>query len=138
MAKDAITMFKEAAVQLQKEMEFLALDNARKENDTDEILQDLIGQFNLARMELNTEIGKGDEKDAEKVTALNVTVNKLYNDIMANEHMASYNEAKTEFEATLNYVNAVINTAANGGDPMTTEAPSEGCSGSCSSCSGCH
>lgn len=50
MAKDAITMFKEAAAQLQKEIEYVALDSARKMNDEDEALQELIGDFNLARM----------------------------------------------------------------------------------------
>ena len=89
MAKDAITMFKEAAAQLQREE--------------------------------------------------NVKVNQLYNDIMANESMAAYNEAKAELESVMNYVNAIINTAVNGGDPMTVEEPQQGgCSGSCASCSGCH
>ena len=53
MAKDAITMFKEAAAQLQKEIEYVALDSARKMNDEDEALQELIGDFNLARIDLN-------------------------------------------------------------------------------------
>ena len=44
MAKDAITMFKEAAAQLQKEIEYVTLDSARKMNDEDEALQELIGQ----------------------------------------------------------------------------------------------
>ena len=94
MAKDAITMFKEAAAQLQREEAYLALEGTR---------------------------------------------NQLYNDIMANQSMAAYNEAKAELESVMNYVNAIINTAVNGGDPMTVEEPQQGgCSGSCASCSGCH
>ena len=66
-------------------------------------------------------------------------VNQLYNDIMANQSMAAYNEAKAELESVMNYVNAIINTAVNGGDPLTVEEPQQGgCSGSCASCSGCH
>lgn len=48
MAKDAITMFKEAAAQLQREEAYLALEGTRKKNDEDEALQQLIGDFNLA------------------------------------------------------------------------------------------
>ena len=97
------------------------------------------GDFNLARIDLNSELSKSADKDQDKVNELNVKVNQLYNDIMANESMAAYNEAKAELESVMNYVNAIINTAVNGGDPMTVEEPQQGgCSGSCASCSGCH
>ena len=57
----------------------------------------------------------------------------------AREERNSYNEAKAELEAVMNYVNAIINTAVNGGDPATVEEPQQGgCSGSCASCAGCH
>ena len=45
---------------------------------------------------------------------------------------------RTEIEKAISYINAIVNTAVNGGDPMTVEEPAGGCSGSCSSCSGCH
>ena len=107
MAEDAITMFKEAAAQLQREEAYLALEGTRKKNDEDEALQQLIGDFNLARIDLNSELSKSADKDQDKVNELNV--------------------------------NAIINTAVNGGDPLTVEEPQQGgCSGSCASCSGCH
>ena len=36
------------------------------------------------------------------------------------------------------YIDAIINTAMNGGDPMTVQEPSTSCTGSCSTCGGCH
>ena len=139
MAKTAIDLFKEAAVQLQKEAEYLALMGTLKNNDEDEQLQTLIGDFNLARIDLNSELSKSaDEKDQERVASLNTKVNNLYNAIMENESMKAYNEAKSEMEAVVNWINAIINMAVNGGDPMTVEEPQAGCSGSCASCSGCH
>ena len=131
MAKDAITMFKEAAAQLQKEIEYVTLDSARKMNDEDEALQELIGDFNLARIDLNSELSKTSDRDDEKVAALNDKVNRLFNDIIMNESMQAYYDAKTDFDA-------VIHTAVNGGDPMAVEQPAAGCSGSCASCAGCH
>lgn len=139
MVKDAITMFKEAAVQLQKEEIYLALDHTRKTNDEDEALQEIIGEFNLSRIDLNSELSKGDEKDTEKVAALNKKVNELYSQIMENENMKAYNEAKQELEVAAGYINAILSAAVNGEDPMLVQEPQEGgCSGSCSSCSGCH
>ena len=138
MAKDAITMFKEAAAQLQKEMEFVALMETQKRNDEDEALQDMIGDFNLARIELNSELSKTEGKSQEKINELNAKVTKLYSDIMANDSMQAYNEAKADFEGVVDYINAILGTAMNGGDPMTVEKPAAGCSGSCASCAGCH
>ena len=138
MAKDAITMFKEAAAQLQKEMEFVALMETQKRNDEDEALQDMIGDFNLARIELNSELSKTEGKSQEKINELNAKVTKLYSDIMANDSMQAYNEAKADFEGVVDYLNAILGTAMNGGDPMTVEKPAAGCSGSCASCAGCH
>lgn len=139
MAKDAIMMFKEAAVQLQREEIYLTLDHARKVNDEDEALQEVIGEFNLARIDLNSELAKGDDKDTEKVAELNKRVNEQYGKIMANENMIAYNEAKQELEVQANYINAILSATVNGEDPMLVQEPQGGgCSGSCSSCSGCH
>ncbi len=134
---DSIELFKKAAVALQTDERYLALDAARKASDQDEELQKMIGEFNLARLDLNNEIGK-DDRDEEKLASLNDKINKLYADIMANDKMVAYNEAKAGVEALIGHIDAIINTAMNGGDPMTVEAPQQGCTGSCSSCGGCH
>ncbi len=138
MAGDAITMFKQAALQLQQEEVYKNFIEKREKNDNDENLQELIGKFNLVRIELNTELTKQSDKDESKVKDLNKKVSEIYAEIMSNKSMLDYNEAKKEIEAQINYVNAIVNTAANGGDPNSvTGAPEEGCAGSCSSCSGC-
>lgn len=134
---DCIDLFKRAAVALQTDNRYLALDQARKMNDKDEELQNMIGEFNLARMDLNTEIGKTERDDA-RIAELNEKVNMLYGQIMSSEGMIAYNEAKQECEALVGYIDAIINTAMNGGDPMTVQQPEAGCTGSCSSCTGCH
>ena len=133
---DTIDLFKKAAAALQTDPCYLALAAAREANDKDEALQDMIGEFNLARLDLNNEISK-DERDDAKVAELNAKVNELYSKIMSTGSMAAYNEAKAEAEALISYIDAIINTAMNGGDPMSVQQPEAGCSGSCSSCSGC-
>ena len=68
---------------------------------------------------------------------LNEKVNTLYGQIMNDEGMVAYNEAKRECEALVNYIDAIINAAMNGGDPMTVQEPAASCTGSCSTCGGC-
>ena len=134
---DCIELFKKAAAAMQTDPRLLALTTAQKACDEDQALQELIGQFNLLRIDMNEEIGKS-ERDNQKVAELNEKVSKVYNQIMETPAMVAYNEAKTAVEGMINHINAIVNTAAQGGDPMLVEEPSASCTGSCSSCSGCH
>ena len=134
---DCIDLFKKAAVALQTDPRYLELDAARRQNDMDEELQNLIGEFNLARLDLNNEAGKA-EPDAARTAELNQRVNDLYTQIMASEGMVRYNTARSECEALISHIDAIINTAMNGGDPMTVNPPVGGCTGSCATCGGCH
>ena len=133
---DIIDQVRALALELQKDQRYLVLENARRMNDADEELQQQIGEFNLARIDLNNEISKP-EKDADRIAELNDKVRKIYGDIMSNESMVAYNEAKNGVDQLMQYINAILVTAVNGGDPMTVEEPSS-CGGDCAGCSGCH
>ncbi|MFR4989865.1 YlbF family regulator [Anaerotruncus colihominis] len=132
---DVIAMARQLGKALQQDEGYLRLMVAQQQNDADEALQALIGKFNLARINLNTELNKTD-KDQARVTALNEEVRAVYGQIMDNENMAAYNKAKTEFDDTVDFVMQILRGSINGEDPDLIEKQS-GCSGSCSSCSGC-
>ena len=132
---DVIAMARQLGKALQQDEGYLRLMVAQQQNDADEPLQALIGKFNLARINLNTELNKTD-KDQARVTALNEEVRAVYGQIMDNENMAAYNKAKTEFDDTVDFVMQILRGSINGEDPDLIEKQS-GCSGSCSSCSGC-
>jgi len=119
---DCIDLFKKAAAAMQTDPRYLELDAARRENDNDQELQGLIGEFNLKRLDLNNESAKP-EPDTAHVADLNQQVNDLYTQIMSSEGMVRYNTAKKECEAMVSHIDAIINTAMNGGDPMTVQAP---------------
>ena len=133
---DIIEMTRNLGMEIQKDQRYRILENARRLNDADEELQKQIGDFNLARIDLNNEVSKSD-KDADRIAQLNEKVQSIYTDIMDNESMQAYNEAKSDVDQMMQYINAILTTAVNGGDPMTVQEPSS-CSGSCSSCGGCH
>ena len=132
---DVIAMARQLGKALQQNEGYPRLMVAQQQNDADETLQALIGKFNLARINLNTELNKTD-KDQARVTALNEEVRAVYGQIMDNENMAAYNKAKTEFDDTVDFVMQILRGSINGEDPDLIEKQS-GCSGSCSSCSGC-
>lgn len=112
------------------------MQEANKACEEDEALQALIGEFNLKKLALNEKIS-APEQDKDAVAALNTEMRKIYADIMVNENMIKLNESKAQFDTVINRVFAIVSNSANGEDPNTTDyQPS--CSGSCSSCSGCH
>ena len=141
---DIIELTRKLGAELQKEEAYINYAAAKKANDEDKALQDDIGNFNLIRMQidqcLSTEEGNENvdkEELRKKINELNVKLKDTYSKIMESEVMINYNNAKAELDVLVNKINAIITMTVNGEDPMTCEI-NEGCSGSCSSCSGCH
>ena len=120
---------------IQEDETYIQYQMARQANDEDQALQDKIGEFNLLRMSLVNEQGK-DDADKGKIEELNEKIQQVYADIMQNPNMVAYNAAKDEMDRLLAKVNSILGLCVNGEDPATCE-PSD-CTGSCSSCAGCH
>lgn len=140
---DIIEMTRNLGVELQKQEAYVKFAAAKKANDEDKQLQEDIGQFNLIRMQLDQflsseeELNENKEEIRNKINDLNKQLKDTYSKIMASESMINYNVAKTELDVLVNQINAIITLTVNGEDPLTCEI-SQGCSGSCESCSGCH
>ncbi len=133
---DIIELAREIGKKIQSDDMYLKLKIAKQNSDEDKKLQDLIGEFNLKRIAINNEATK-DERDEKKLQELNEELRELYSTIMKNENMIAYNIAKQEMDSVLKRVTAIIMQSAEGEDPETTDYE-ESCTGSCSSCGGCH
>ena len=72
----------------------------------------------------------------DKLNRLNTEMREIYSNIMANEHMKAYNDAKQSFDKVLQRVLAIVQQSADGEDPDTTDF-SEDCTHDCSTCGGC-
>ena len=72
-------------------------------------LQRLIGEFNLKRMSINNEASKK-ERDQEKLSKLNTEMREAYSQIMSNENMIAYNDAKAAFDVVANRVLALFSS----------------------------
>lgn len=128
---------RELGALIQESDEYKAYTEARRTNDTDVVLQNMIGEFNMLRMQLNREMSK-EEKDADEMKRLDSEIKTLYGKIMANRSMAEYNAANEKFEVLMNSVNYILSQSANGEDPMTCPDTPPSCGGSCATCGGCH
>ena len=133
---NAIELTRQLGKAIQEDPRYKAYNEARERNDADEELQKLIGEFNMGRMQLNREMSKSD-KDQDKISEMNTKIRGIYADIMRNENMARFNDAKSEFDGLMIEINGILQLCANGEDPETCE-PKSNCTGSCSTCGGCH
>lgn len=133
-----IELARELGKALQEDERYKKYLEAKEKNDKDIELQNMIGEFNVKRMQLNQEMQK-DEKDPETMQKLDGELKEIYTKIMSNTNMSEFNSAQEAVDKLLNSVNYIITTAANGDDPMTCpEEPPASCGGSCSTCGGCH
>ena len=135
---DAIQATRELGKAIQADQCYKDYEAAKQANDSDEALQKLIGDFNLKRQSLQYELQKPDaEKDSEKIQKLNKEMQDAYGDVMKNVNMANFVIVKSALDNKLEKVNMIISMCCEGEDPDTCQ-PTHGCSGSCSTCGGCH
>lgn len=134
---NAIELTRQLGAAIQADERYLAYVNAKKVNDEDEALQQKIGEFNLIRMSLERELS-GEEKNDERVKEYNEKLRALYGEVMSNESMVAFNNAKTAMDELMNEINLILTMCVNGEDPATCDPHASGCTGSCSTCGGCH
>ena len=136
---DAIKAARELGKAIQADERYVRYNEAMKANDADMELQELIGEFNLARQNVALEMSKSkEEQNKEKLDTQNKEMQRLYTLVMQNEHMADFTMAKADMDKLLHEINGIIALCCDGEDPDTREVQAGGCSGSCSTCGGCH
>lgn len=132
---DIIELTRKLGAAIQEEEAYKNFVAIREKNDKNEELRKQIGEFNLLKMQLDTELEK-EEKNDEKIREANEKVLELYNVIMSGEAMQEYNKAYSEYKALTDKIMNILLMCQNGEDPETCEPTN--CTGSCSTCSGCH
>ena len=135
---DLIKMTRELGKAIQASDEYKNLMEAKNKNDSDENLQNLIQEFNLIRVKLSAMV-QDENPDEEKIKKTDAELKDCYTKVMGNENMMAYNIAKNEVDNIMNRISTILVSVVNGADPDTCpDTIEESCSGSCSSCSGCH
>ena len=134
---DVIKAARNLGTAMQEDERFIEYAKAKLALDNNQELQDLVGKFNLVRMNIER-LGEQEERDEDKFRKANLELREIYDSIMNNETMKAYNNAKLGVDKMMADVMAIIQMCSEGADPETCEIPEGGCTGSCSTCAGCH
>lgn len=137
---DVITAARALGKEIQKDARYIAFEEARKANEADIELNGMIGKLNLIQLSYQNESTK-DEPDKEKLDSMDKEFKDVYGQIMLNDNMRNYEEAKAGVDEMMNYLIQILSLCVNGEDPDTCEPQDpeeEGCTGNCSGCSGCN
>ena len=129
-----IAMARSLGLALQQEETFRNYFEAKRKNDEDVLLQNMIDDFNELQKKLDVAFSK-DEKDTEEIEVLSNDMNRLYQAIMENENMVNYNEMREPYDTLTKYIHRILLVAMNGGDPFAVKETD--CTGNCSTCGGC-
>lgn len=125
---------------IQQDKVYLDYEEARKANDADDELNELMGKVRLIQMSYQHE-ASAEVPDEAKLESYNQEFQGLYNQIMANPNMQSFETARQAVDEMMNYLTGILAMCVNGEDPETCD-PKEHeheCGGECSSCGGdCH
>lgn len=136
---DVIKATRELGRAIQNDERYKGYLEAKEANDKDEGLQQLIGEFNLKRENLQLEANKSDGiRDGDKVQRLNKELQQCYERVMANPNMANFAIQKSALDNLLQQVQGIIGLCCEGEDPDTCQYRVSSCTSDCSTCGGCH
>lgn len=135
---DIIEITRQLGAAIQEDERYLAFHEARKTNESDTDLNDLINKVQLIHMSYQHEAAK-DDADEDKLQAYDKEFSEAYQAVMANENMQKYEESRKAVDEMMNGITAILSLCVQGEDPKTCEPQEEhNCSGECGSCGGCH
>lgn len=132
-----IEITRQLGAAIQQDERYKAYEEARKANEADAALNELIGKINLLQLNYQNEAAKGEEADGEKMEGYAKEFEELYREIMLNGNMVKFEAAKTAVDDMMNEIMGILACCVDGQDPATC-TPEHHCGGSCDSCGGCH
>ncbi|MBE7013599.1 MAG: YlbF family regulator [Ruminococcaceae bacterium] len=106
--------------------EYLLAKETEQIQANDEKAQEMIKEYNEKRRDIAVKMQYGKMSD-EETEVLRKEINEAFDKLMEYDVIKNYVEAQRDFELLNQQIMTIISGAGN-----------EGCSGSCSSCSGCH
>lgn len=135
---DIIEITRQLGAAIQQDERYLAFHEARRTNEADTDLNDLINKIQLIHMSYQHEAAK-DDANEEKLAAYDKEFSEVYQTVMANENMQKYEAARHAVDDMMNEITAILSLCVQGEDPKTCQPQEEHhCSGECGSCGGCN
>lgn len=124
---DIFEKTQELGAMIQETAEMKRMIAADAAQQADEEAQKLLGEFNLARMNLARDMQEGKIPQEEAVKKNN----RAFNDMVEKSAVIKeYVESKQAFDTVISKINGILNFYITGQDPN--------CTHDCSTCGGCH
>ncbi|MDD6276352.1 MAG: YlbF family regulator [Clostridia bacterium] len=135
---DIIEITRQLGAAIQEDERYIAFHEARKINEADTDLNDMINKIQLIHLSYQHEAAKDDASE-EKLQAYDKEFSEVYEAVMANENMQRYEAARKAVDEMMNKITAILALCVQGEDPATCDPEAaHDCSGDCGSCGGCH
>ncbi|MBO5203735.1 MAG: YlbF family regulator [Clostridia bacterium] len=115
---------------LKEDERLVKLEEAKKAYENDKELQKYMVEYEVQQKALQQELTK-EERDTMFIDIIQKRIDELYKLIMEHPVFQKLNDTQAEVNELMNAVNSTITFN------ITGEKPSS-CTGSCSSCGGCH
>ncbi len=115
---------------LKQDERFLVYQAKKEQHDNDLELKKMISEFNLTRMNLDSEMKK-DDRDDEKVQSIQKTLEQQYKIIMDNKNMKEFMMAREDLEEIVNNIYGTINYHITGEQQGCDDSKCESCGGGC-------
>ena len=109
---------------------FKNLKEAEQNQENDPEALKLLADYSEVRSRLADEINKG-EIGEERMAQIRDELEESYQKMTTNDNITAYINAQRTFQAIIDQMNSIISYHITGQLPG-------GCSGSCSTCGGCH
>ena len=133
-----IELTRKLGAAIQADERYVQFDAAKKANEEDVELNEMIGKINLLQMSYQNEAAKGEEADEAKMEGYSKEFEELYRAVMLNGNMVKFEAAKTAIDDMMNEIMGILALCIDGQDPETCTPEEHHCDGSCESCGGCH
>lgn len=123
---------KKLGEEIKKDRRMIEFEEAKKEYETCEELQNALKEYEVQQQALQIEMMK-EERDTITIDAINERINELYHQIVTHESFLRINQLQAEVNDLMNEVNNTITCAITGEDPQSA------CTHNCATChSQCH
>lgn len=107
---DIIKLTRELGAAIQQDDRYLKFEEARKNNEADAALNELIGKLNLIQLSYQQE-AQNPEASEEKMQQFDKDFRETYEQVMQNENMKNYEAARQEVDGMMQYIMQILSFA---------------------------
>lgn len=134
---DVVALTRQLGAAIQEDERYKKLVSTREASEKDAQVMEMMKKIDELRTTYQAEAMSA-SPDETVLQKLDGDFQNIYTNLMMNDSMQAYEEARQELDKMMNYLMQILYLCVNGEDPATCEPQEEhDCGGECSHCAGC-